>query len=293
MKYIYTLLFISAVICVKSQSLYQNIATEKHLLSPASTTLETKVLAYSVIRDNTYKTYESAASTKEFGFYASLNRNSFAGAKINVHTTGINKQTDFSLAYNYRIDFNYVDNLILGLWAGIVSKDMNIVDVYVFEEGDRTLEDRYFSKAYFSSGFGAQYTVGNYRFDVVLPRMINEYGAYNNDFIAMGSLFFSTNGDDENMCFHALFNHKTGYRNFVDLGLNGIFNEAITLGAGYQTINNVYGSVGYRHESNLEVSVSYSHSINGEVNPETGAIQFNLNYKMMKSRKKRSAGASF
>jgi len=285
MKFVITICFIFlSITFIKAQNVYQDYLDNYHLLEPVGFNPSVKYLAYSVIRNTTNKNFDNPPSVKQIGGYGKITARDYLGLKVKLYSHGSTDETQISLGYNFRAKLTSTSIFSVGLWAGWTSMRTNIVDVYVLQENDPTINNDYLKESYFTCGLGFHYLSHGYSVDVTIPEVIMEQAEINPEVLIMLGANYGANSNNIRLRPHLMYYYNKGLRNLADLGFKVTFQEKFSIDFGGQTTQCGYMGLGYVIADQFDINMAYTVGFSKVQNVNQGMVQLSLTYRISENR---------
>jgi type IX secretion system PorP/SprF family membrane protein len=222
---------------------FNNYTTNRFLFNPAATA-DYGIYVYTSLR---YKWLgmDNAPLVQEAGFYNLLSTRQGLGAKITNMSNGLLRQTSISASYSFKTETTRSQYLFLGLWVRGVQRNLNIVDAYVFQNGDPTLVGDYYKKVFLTFGTGVTYKTRLLRFDVSMPSLLNDQAKLQKNLMAMAEYIFILKPNTVILMPSVLYMHNDPYGNTADINLNSLFWDRASVQVSYRTNQSIFVTVCY------------------------------------------------
>jgi type IX secretion system PorP/SprF family membrane protein len=253
---------------------FNNYTTNRFLFNPAATA-DYGIYVYTSLR---YKWLgmDNAPLVQEAGFYNLLSTRQGLGAKITNMSNGLLRQTSISASYSFKTETTRSQYLFLGLWVRGVQRNLNIVDAYVFQNGDPTLVGDYYKKVFLTFGTGVTYKTRLLRFDVSMPSLLNDQAKLQKNLMAMAEYIFILKPNTVILMPSVLYMHNDPYGNTADINLNSLFWDRASVQVSYRTNQSIFVTVGYH--STFCILLSYEFSIGNITTFNHGTYEAMLTY---------------
>ncbi len=253
---------------------FNNYTTNRFLFNPAATA-DYGIYVYTGLR---YKWFgmDHAPQIQEAGFYHLLSTRQGLGAKVTNMSNGLLRQTGVSASYSFKTETTRDRYLFLGLWVRGVQRNMNIVDAYVFQNGDPTLVGDYYKKVYLTFGTGFSYKAKHYRFDFSMPALLDDNAKFQKNLLAMAEYVFVLRPNTAVLMPSVLYMHSDPHGNVADINLNGLFYDRASVQVSYRTNQSMFVTVGYH--SIFCILLSYEFSIGNITTFNHGTYEVMLTY---------------
>lgn len=176
MKKIFLLILFSVcVISAKSQffNIHNFYTHNLFFYSPAHTGDKEKLAAFLVYRDH-LSYLSDAVQNGVFGIHSPVTKKMNAGALIKTQRIGLFETLSARLDYSFRTSVSENQVLGLGINGGLLQRNLNAEDAFVFDENDPALAPNYINKYQWFFGASLNYQFKNLNFDIGVPVLYKE-----------------------------------------------------------------------------------------------------------------------
>ncbi len=118
--------------------------------------------------------FEGAPRNYDFGANLQFLPNMGAGLTIVNNRTGLLNNLYVNAKYAYQINFSQAHFLKMGLSIGIINNKLFSQEAIYVDLTDVTLQNDYFNKTSFSSGFGLSYNLKNLEAQFIMPQLFEQ-----------------------------------------------------------------------------------------------------------------------
>jgi len=253
---------------------FNNYTHNRFLFNPAATA-DNGIFVYTDLR---YKWLgmDNAPRIQEAGFYNLLGTRQGLGGKIVNVRSGLLRQTAISASYSFKTETTKNRYLFFGLWVKGVQRDLDIIDVQVFQSGDPTLEGDYYKKIWLTFGTGVSYKAKYYRFDLAMPSFLDEKASFQPNFLAMAEYIFVLRPNSAVLKPSVLYMRNDPHGNIVDINLNSLLFNMASVQVSYRTNQSMFFTVGYH--SSFSILLCYEFSLGNVANFSHGTYELMLTY---------------
>ncbi|TRX72278.1 type IX secretion system membrane protein PorP/SprF [Carboxylicivirga sp. M1479] len=247
--------------------------------------------------------FEGAPGTMLFSMHSPLKNEKVAlGMEVFNQQYGVTKQTGFSFSYTYRIKMANKAKLAFSINGGGNFHSSNWSDVKTFEGGGDVIDDVFsVNESNFSPivGFGTAWYSSKYFVGFSIPNFF-----YYNAYIDGGSSSLELNQANYLLTGGVLFDvsnalhfqpsmmlrYNPEQTTWLDVNASLIYNNALWLGVGYRTTNEITGMLAYQVSPQLRFSYSLDYSTGDISSHNNGtheiAIQYDFGFKVKSSSPK-------
>lgn len=262
-----------------------NSYTENRFLFNPAATADNGVFFYTNLR---YKWLgmDNAPRILEAGYYNLAGTRHGIGGKITNLNDGLLRHTNITASYSFKTETSRKRYLFFGLWVRGIHRDMDIINVQVFQSGDPTLDPGYYKKLWLTFGTGLSYKTKNYRIDLSIPAILDNEARLQKNIIAMAEYIYVVTPNTFVLKPSVLYSHTDPHGNLVDINLNSLLFNMASVQVSYRTNQNMFVMVGYH--SVFSLLLCYEFTIGDVANFGHGTYELMLTYAFSRNASRRT-----
>lgn len=219
-----------------------------------------------------------------FGFYGDLGERMGVGVRAYNDSRGIFENFYSNATYQYKVPFTGGHQLVLGLSAGVVNRNLNLEGVSDEARLDPVIRNNGYNETNFNAGFAVQYSYEQFQILLSVPELVEQNQDLQDKFFAqLQYTFIMPNPVWSIMPSAAYYRHPSSGE-LYDGNVKLQWKDLIWIQPGYRSNGNLIGSVGLRVK-NLEVA--YAFQANQQVNENVAAYGNEIALTFRFNRKKK------
>ena len=261
---------------------YNHYANNHYIFNPAAVTQNYDLFSY-VITNTKQNSFENTPKYIGIGGFARLTDESSIGVKFNNYQGGSYNESEFTMSYGYKFQIVEDHMVALGLSAKGLQRNLNLLDVNVFQTDDPTLESGYYRLSSISFAFGMQYSFKNFQFHLALPRIIDVNSVLQGSVISYIEYSYQAVPGKLSLSPGLLINHLSKGVTWMDVQLRADILEKVSVQAIYRSNQNMVFLTSYNWDG-IGLGYAYEMSVGPVTNYSDGCHEIQFTYAM--SRKK-------
>ncbi|GAB4279889.1 MAG: hypothetical protein Kow0068_03970 [Marinilabiliales bacterium] len=296
MKTYYNILLLVLILAlslnIKAQNLTNyNLYTSNNLLyNPAGFIPSEKLVGFANYHSQ-WLNLSGAPSTQSVGLAYHKFSNMGFGVSLSNYTAGMLNTLTVLAGYGYKINFNDSSNFLnMGVALGVTNDVLKTSMAENIDINDIVLNNNYYNKTLFSSGFGIIYHYQNIETGIALPKLYDHNRLFNQ---TSGLLTYRYKFKDDFILMPSVFyNYVRDFQNILDFNLMTKWKENLWLQLGYRTNNSLLISLGtkfYRYE----IAYAYEYNNSKLANVNYGSHELQLLYKVGNEKRIKSIDVEF
>jgi type IX secretion system PorP/SprF family membrane protein len=262
---------------------YNQYTSNPYLINPAACSQPEGPFTY-LISANKWMGYENAPRYIGVGGYMPVYGNSSLGIKLNNYKGGGFNESEFALSYGYRFEAFKDHWLSFGLSAKGLQRNLDLMNLRVYQMDDPTLESSYYHLFYFSFAVGVQYQWKNLQFHMAMPRILDESSDLHSSFISYLEYGFELSPGTFTLTPGVLVNHLSKGITWTDLNLRATVMNQVYTQFTYRTNQMMVFSMGCMWKG-IGLGYAYETGLGSETRFSSGCHEIQLSFRVDNARK--------
>lgn len=264
-------------------TVYNQYSSNPYLYNPAAICQDYGPFAY-LISSNKWMGFQDAPRYIGVGAYMPVRGNSSLGIKLNNYRGGSFNESEFALSYGYRVQPFEGHWLAFGLSLKGLQRNLDLLNINIYQMDDPTLENSYYKQFYFSFAFGLQYTWKDLQFHLVMPRILDENSEIRTAFISSLAYDFQLSPGNFSLAPGILYKQFGKGISWVDLNLRATVKDQVYAQFTYRTNQMMVFSAGCKIKG-VGLGYAYETGVGPETRFSSGCHEVQLSYYVDKARK--------
>jgi len=283
-------LFLPSLVKAQNFTNYNLYNSNNLLYNPAGFIPNEKVFGFANYHSQ-WLNINGAPNTQSVGVAYKRFPNMGFGLSISNYSAGMIHNLSVLAGYGYQINFDDSSHYLkMGVSMGVANEGLNTSLAQHVELNDNVLNNNYFNRTMFSSGFGAIYYFQNLEAGVALPKLYDHNRLFNQANVLL-SYKYKYN-DDIVFKPSVFYNYVRDFQSDLDFNIMAYWKNLLWMQVGYRTSKSFIVGLGtkfYRYE------IAYAFELdNNELSNVTyGSHELQLIYKIGNEKRKKNIEVVF